>query len=274
MNRWIQRVVTFTSLAGTLALLPAGVAFAQEAPPQGQHGHGHHRGGERQGLLGAALKLESLTPAQRGQIEQLVAGERTARTPVRQADAQVLTVLAQQVEAAKVDEAALAPSLTVKRTAVMAEKQVDQAALAQLHSILTPAQRGELVDRIEARVAEHQGNRQGKGGHWEGKGGGEAGRLGLSDQQKAQLRANLQAEGGGRRAERGAGQQAAEHGQRKAALESFRGDSFQPGAMAHSGRGEGRELRMTEALIPVLTPNQRATLATQLRNRAAKMSRS
>ena len=60
----------------------------------------------------------------------------------------------------------------------------------------------------------------------------------------------------------------------KAALESFRGDSFNPAAMSHEGRVENREMRMTKALIPVLTPNQRATFATQLRERAAKMSRS
>ena len=41
----------------------------------------------------------------------------------------------------------------------------------------------------------------------------------------------------------------------------------------HERRG-GREARMTEAMIPVLTPNQRATVATHLRSRAAKESRS
>jgi hypothetical protein len=39
-------------------------------------------------------------------------------------------------------------------------------------------------------------------------------------------------------------------------------------------RRGGREARMTEAMIPVLTPNQRATVATHLRSRAAKESRS
>ncbi|HEY3818464.1 MAG TPA: Spy/CpxP family protein refolding chaperone [Polyangiaceae bacterium] len=262
MNRWIKKVVTFSSLAATLALLPAGVALAQDAQPQGQQGqqgHGHHRG-HRQGLLGAALKLDSLTPAQRSQLEQLATQRRAAGVPVRQANAQVLTVLAQQVEAAKVDESALAPSLAAERSAAAAEQQVDAAVLAKLHDILTPAQRGQLVDGIEARVSQARAD----GGKRERTGGG---KLGLTDQQKTEIRANLEAS-------RGQARPTQARGQRKAALESFRGDSFDASALAKVGKRGGREARMTEAMIPVLTPNQRATVAGHLRNRAAKESRS
>jgi Spy/CpxP family protein refolding chaperone len=260
MNRWIKKVVTFSSLAATLALLPAGVAFAQDAQPQGQHGKGHHRGGERQGLLGAALKLDSLTADQRSQIQQLATERRAAGVPVRQADAQVLTVLAQQVEAAKVDRTALAPSLAAEQSAATAERQVDIAVLAKLHGILNAAQRGQLVDGIEARMTAARGEKGGK----ERLGGG---KLGLSDQQKAAIRANLESTRGEMK-----GPEA--RGQRKAALESFRGDSFDAGALAKVERRGGREARMTEAMIPVLTPNQRATVATHLRTRAAKEGRS
>jgi Spy/CpxP family protein refolding chaperone len=267
MNRWIHNLVTLASVAGSLALLPAGVAFAQDAGPQAQpadagHAHGgHHRHGPR--LLGAALKLDSLTPAQRSQIEQLVAQRKAAEVPVRQADAQVLTVLAQQVEQAKVDDAALAPSLAAKHGAAVAAQRVDQAALAQLHAVLTPAQRIQLVDGIEARSVAARGATGGAVGVHGHAGGG---KLGLTDAQRAQVHANLQAEGGA----------AGHHGQgaqRKAALDSFRGDSFDAGALAQAGRGEDRELRMTRAMIPVLTPNQRATLAAQLRHRAAREGR-
>jgi len=227
---------------------------------QGQHGQRHHKGAERQGLLGAALKLDSLTPAQRTQIEQLASQRRQAGIPVRQADAQVLTVLAQQVEAAKVDKAALAPSLTVERSAAAAERQVDAVVLGKLHDVLTPAQRGQLVDGIEARMTAARGEKGGK----ERMG---AGKLGLSDQQKAEIRANLEAS-------RGQTKSPEARGQRKAALESFRGDSFNAGALAGMDRRGGRETRMTEAMIPVLTPNQRATVAAHLRSRAAKEGRS
>jgi Spy/CpxP family protein refolding chaperone len=263
MNRWIKKVVTFSSLAATLALLPAGVAFAQDAQPQGQPAQRHHHGGKRGGLLGAALKLDSLTPEQRTQIEQLVSQRRAAGVPVRQADAQVLTVLAQQVEAAKVDKAALAPSLAAEKSAAMAERQVDAAVLAKLHAILTPAQRGQLVDGIEAKMA--QGGRVREPGAAKERFGA---KLGLSDQQKAEIKANLQAERGPM------GQRPEMRGKGKAALESFRGDSFEAVALARVEKRGGREARLTEAMIPVLTPNQRATVAGHLRSRAAKESRS
>ena len=260
MNRWIKKLVTFSTLAGTLALLPAGVAFAEDAQPQEQHGHGHRHGGHHQGLLGAALKLDSLTAEQRSQIVELAGQRRAAGAPVRQADAQVLTVLAQQVEAAKVDDAALAPSLAAERNAAAAELQVDRAVLARLHGVLTPAQRGELVDAVEARGVEERGENAGKE-HVRG------GKLGLSDQQKAQVHANLEAS-------RGQIQRPEAREHRRAALESFRGDAFDAAALAQVDRRAERQTRVTEAMIPVLTPDQRATLATELRNRAAKAGRS
>jgi Spy/CpxP family protein refolding chaperone len=260
MNRWIQRVVTFASLAGTLAVLPAGVAFAQTPDTPGQAPHAKHHRMHQHGLIGAALKLDSLSPEQRAQIEQLVQARRTASAPVRQADAQVLTTLAQQVESAKADPQALAPSLAAEHAAAMNQVQVDRTTLAQLHTILTPAQRNQLVDAVEARTGGEHGAREGK----QGFGGA---RLGLTPEQKAQIRANLGAERPrvyllGKRAEM------------HAALESFRGDSFDPSGITRLHDGGEREVRMTNAMIPVLTPNQRATVAERLRNRAAHESRS
>jgi len=74
MNRWMSRIVSVASLAGAVALVPAGVALAQQtsaSQPGGHHGH-------RMGLVGQALALDSLTPAQRTAIEQLVQTRRTA----------------------------------------------------------------------------------------------------------------------------------------------------------------------------------------------------
>ena len=90
-------------MTSALALLPAGVALADDggsqAPQAGAIDGGHHgRHGHRQGLVGKALRLDSLTPAQRSTIEGLVRTQRSAWTPVRQADAAVLTQLAQGVE--------------------------------------------------------------------------------------------------------------------------------------------------------------------------------
>lgn len=276
MNRRITRLVTIVSLASAAALVPAGVAFAQHASDTGSLGWHHH---QRQGLLGAALKLDSLTPAQRTAIEQLEQTRRTADVPVREADAQVLTVLAHQVEQASIDRGALAPALTARESASVVARTADLDTVQKLHDLLTPAQRGQLVDMAEVRFQAHAASSKSEGhaGH-EGHGGlGRiAEKLGLTEQQKTQIVANL-------RAEHPASGDAAAHpdlrGKGKAWLESFRGDAFNATAAAPNlpQRIEHRADRMEDLLaatVPVLSPAQRAQLANHLRERAARESHS
>ncbi len=259
MNRWIRRAVMSASFASAVAL--GGVALAQPsdaaAPQQSGHRHPH-----RDGLLREALGLDTLSPAQRSSIEALIQQRRDAAAPVRSADAQVLTMLAQQVEQASIDRQALAPALSAEQSAAVAENAVDRDALNKLHALLTPAQRSELVDRLEARTAQ-----------WRHGDGGRPGarrelhermaKLSLTPEQKAQIAANL-------RAERTPGQ-GAHRGERREALEAFRGDSFDAGTLAHVERRGERAEKLAQAMVPVLTPAQRATLAGELRARAARL---
>ena len=277
MNRWIARIVTLASIAGAVALVPAGVAYAQQAATSPHEGH--HKG-HRMGLVGDALKLDSLTPAQRTAIEQLAQTRRTAEIPVRQADAQVLTVLAQQVEQAAINRQALAPTVSARETAAVAARTVDLDTVQKLHHLLTPAQRGQLVDTIEASFQAHAGGGKpdggaGRGGHL----GMIAKKLGLTDAQKAQIASNLRAE---HQAEQGAAS-ATPHpdmrGAGKAWLDSFRGDTFNASASASNmpQMMEHRANRMEDLLtaaVPVLSPAQRSELATHLRARAAHESHS
>ena len=270
MNRWIRNALVSSSLIGALALVPSAVAFASDAAhgDAGPHGHGF-RGG---GLLGAALRLDSLTADQRAAIEKLIASRRTAGVPVRQAEAQLLTILAQQVEQAKIDPTGLSASVGAEQNASNGQAAAERDALTQLHSILSAAQREQLVDRIEQRRQGHQaheGREAHDGGHEsEGHGGRWLGRaLELTPGQETQIRANLQAERNG--APDG---HAGRGGERAKVLDTFKGDSFDPSAFvtAHN-RGVGIE-RLAEAAVPVLTPEQRATLAAKLRERAAHES--
>ncbi len=275
MNRRILRIVTLALLSSAAALVPAGVAFAQQAPDTGSPGR-HH--GHRDGLVGAALKLDSLTPAQRTAIERLEQTRRAAETPVRQADAQLLTVLAQQVEQASINRSALAPTLNARESASVAARTADLDTVQKLHDLLTPTQRGQLVDAAEARFQAHAASWKSDGGvahDGQGRLGKIAEDLGLTDQQKAQILANLRAEhpasgdAGARPIFRGAG---------KAWLESFRGDTFNAAAAAPNlpqqieHRGHHME-NLVAAAVPVLSPAQRAQLATHLRARAAHESR-
>ena len=273
MNRWIARIVTLASISGAVALVPAGVAFAQQAgdasAPSKHHGH-------REGLIGAALKLDSLTPAQRTSIEQLVQTRRTAEVPVRQADAQVLTALAQQVEQASIDRNALAPLVTARDSAAVAARTADLDTVQKLHDILTPAQRGQLVDGIEAHFAGASGGAGEGHGPGHGRLGMIAKKLGITDQQKAQILANLRAENPSRG---DAGAHPDFRAQGKAWLDSFRSDTFTASTAGANipqgagGRAEHLENLLTAA-VPVLTSSQRSELATHLRSRAAHESHS
>jgi Spy/CpxP family protein refolding chaperone len=268
MNRWIAKVVTFASLAGAVALVPAGIAYAQGAPADGGAAHGHH--GHRMGLIGDALKLDSLTPQQRTAIEQLAQTRKAAEVPVKQADAQVLTVLAQQVEQASINKQALAPTVNARESAAVAARTVDLDTVQKLHDLLTPAQRSQLVDGIEAHFQGHGPGKDGgpRGGH--GHLGEIAKKLGLTDQQKQQIFANLKAENQG---QPGAGMHG-NPGAGKAWIESFRGDTFNASASAANqpammDRRADRIENLLVAAVPVLTPAQRAQVATHLRTRAA-----
>jgi Spy/CpxP family protein refolding chaperone len=269
MNRWMQKTVLVASVAGVLAALPAAVAYAHEGNgASGEHARrGHGREG---GLVHAALKLDSLSADQRASIEQLVQAERAARVPVRQADAQVLTTLAGQVQGGGVDAQALAPSLATEQSAADAEAAAERDALAKLHAILTPAQRAELADRIASRASHGKEHAQARGDAGAGeRRGARFGRdLDLTAEQRAQIRAALGA--GAPRADGGAG----ERGEHAKMLEAFRGDSFDPAAfvVAHN-RGQRTE-KLAAAMVPVLTPAQRDAFANHLRQRAAKESAS
>jgi Spy/CpxP family protein refolding chaperone len=219
-----------------------------------------HRNAHREGLVGAAVKVDSLTAEQRASIESLVQQRRTASTPVRQVDALVLTAPAQQVEQARIDPQGLASTLSAEQSAAATETAVDRDTLYRLHAILTPAQRAQLVDRLEAARGKHPHERGGEENKARfGRG------LDLTPEQQAQIVANL-------RAEHPAGDVTAPNGQRGRLLEAFRGDSFDASAFVNvHSPGEHME-KLAAAMVPVPSPSQRATFANHLRTRASHES--
>jgi Spy/CpxP family protein refolding chaperone len=288
----------WTALAAAAALAPAGTAWAQgeaaDATPPAIGAEGHH-GHRPFGMLRMAEQLDSLGPDQRTAIEQIATNQRASLTPLRQADAAVLTTLAQQVESGAIDRSALAPSVQAREAAGLAARGVHRDALQKLHDTLTPDQRSQLVDALEARARNAHGAWADGGapGAHRGRLGALGERLGLSPEQRQQILANFRAErAAGAQANEagaanaaGAGQGAGAHAQhtgaRLAWLESFRGDAFQAGAMSATDlsqaqaaidRRADRIEDWMQAAVPVLTPAQRATLAAHLRQRAAHES--
>jgi Spy/CpxP family protein refolding chaperone len=265
------------SVAGAFALVPVGAALAQASAPGADGSLDATAPGHGKGLFGQALRLDSLTADQHASIEGVLQSERSATTPVRQARARVLTTLALQVEAGAIDPGQLAPQVQAQEGAARAALPATRDAIQKIHDILTPAQRSELVDAIEARGPGHAhdgGVATTPLGHFGAK-------LGLTDAQKQQIASNLDA---ARQTHAAAGDPAAPGGgrwrARRAWLESFRSDSFRAislsgdDAQAAMDRRASRVEEVIQAAIPVLTPVQRAEVATHLRARAAHDGRS
>jgi Spy/CpxP family protein refolding chaperone len=276
----VRAAIVSGSLASALAFVPGRTAFADEGHDSGgasttPGGRGHEHG---PGLLGEALKLDTLSPDQRAAIEGLIRQHRDARIPVRAADAKVLTTLAEQVGRSSIDHDALAPALQAERVAGVAEGTVERDVLGRLHTLLTPAQRSQLVDALDANKAhgEHRAH-EGRGQRDAGWLGGHAMEgLSLTPEQKSQIAGNLRAERSTADEDSGRGPAARQDDrrrERRQALETFRGDSFDPAVVVRvEHRGERAE-HLMRAMIPVLTPSQRAMVADRLRARAAHESR-
>jgi Spy/CpxP family protein refolding chaperone len=267
-----RRFVSVTSLFSLLAIGTAGVAAAatNDASAEANASHRAHRG--HVDLLHASLRLDSLTASQRQQIEALVQGERSSHTNIRAARSQLLQAVAGEMASGAIDEAALKPSVQALEGAIEADEPADRAALETLHTILTPAQRTELVSRVEARHGHHAPPSDGgarparmHGGMW--------GRdLNLTDAQKQQIGANLRSAGPG--VDRALWTEA--RGTHEQVLTAFKGDTFVMNQVAPprdprliDAEAE-RIVRVAKASAPILTPDQRAAAATKLRAMAAR----
>jgi Spy/CpxP family protein refolding chaperone len=236
--------------------------------------------------IAQAFDKVAITPAQRTEIEKLFkdaeARHAQAKTGSEAARKELLLALAAQVEQGKIDRAALAPKIEAASGPWLATRTADFAALDRLHAILTPLQRGALVDALED---EHPGRGEHRGrGHGKARGKAQhhahdraarwADELALTDAQKDQIKDAL-------RAERGKGKQG-EHGAREPrqhlgrTLQAFREDRFVAAEAAGTGAGQAkaahepseRTIRFMEIAVPVLTPAQRTLAAQKLRERA------
>ena len=271
-----QRLASTVSVFAFLGLGVASVAFAAPQQPSQSEGarpqREHHRGHGRGGLLRASLRLDSLSAGQRQQIEALASQEKTAHENVRAARGQLMQAIASGLDTGTIDDKTLAPRVQAVEGAIQADEPSDRATLEKLHAILTPAQRVELVGRIEARGEKMQEHRaEAKDAAPRANVGPWAHGLGLSDAQRAQIAANLQSS---RPAvdETLRGEERATH---QRVLEAFKGDRFVMTELAPAkdprlvaGEVEGM-VRIAKASAPVLTAEQRATAAEKLRTMAS-----
>ncbi len=228
-------------------------------------------------VVGEALSDVPLTVGQRTHIEQLAAEAEARHGDARATRKDLTLALAVQVQAGRIDRAALAPKIDALAAALQKVQPADRASFEQLHAILGADQRVAFVDALEAHIGEHIGawHRTGPLKQW-------ADDLKLTDDQKAQIRTALKGHFGGPR-----GRDAVKHGQGR---DGDRGERHERGAkvlaafkqdrfvidevlpakdvskqVAHMS---DRFLGVAEAVLPILTPDQRFIAAQKIRDKA------
>ncbi|HSO40379.1 MAG TPA: hypothetical protein VLT33_47965 [Labilithrix sp.] len=239
-------------------------------------------------MFGEALGEVALRPDQRTELEKLAVATDARHAAMADGKKELMLALADQVEKGSIDRAALQPK--VDRIVADLEKgrPEDAAALARMHAILDHEQRNAFVDALESRFKgkHHGGRHHGGGEQGEAEHGERGGRMGgmhamkqlaedlkLTDDQKSQIKDALKGAHEGH-----SFKEAHERmGEGKKALESFRGDTFDPKTAAPSPEalraraaiGSSRFIGLAEKVVPILTPDQRKVAAEKVRGMAA-----
>ncbi len=237
-----------------------------------------------------ALATVPLRADQRATLEQMAKDAETRMEPARKARADLMVAIADQIQAGNIDKTALQPKIDALAAAHQAVQPQNRAAFEKLHDLLTPDQRLAFVNAMESRHEQHAEHAQGEGPR--GRMHKWATELGLSQDQQDQIKQKLTARWQAHVANATTGADpsgaAADghmlakghemHQQYKAMLEAFKGDKFSMDQVApapdHKEMANGfagHMLGMLETALPVLTPDQRATAANKLRERAQKI---
>ncbi|MFH2008607.1 MAG: Spy/CpxP family protein refolding chaperone [bacterium] len=258
----------------------------------------HHGPGK---LIVKALAELELRADQRAKVDGLVTQTKAQLATTRSARAALMRAAARQIRAGKVNQeqlAALAEKL--KADFVKARPQL-VAALNSLHATLDAEQRRQLVDKLKAmhhgRMKKHFGDdavsphgihgKRGFHGH-HGFGGGHrrlkriASKLGLTQGQQDRIADVIQ---NGIRAMHPDGDKSEAgfhgfHGRIQAAVKAFLSDDFDAAKLpflsdAHQPAFHGKLqkiLTMGQAILPILSADQRAKIATHLEYRADLLS--
>jgi Spy/CpxP family protein refolding chaperone len=249
------------------------VADDQAAAELREHHRHHHRGGAMQFI---AMSLDTLGPddAKRPQVERLQSDLHACMAPAGGIERKLLLTVADGVVAGVTDRAKIDATIVQLEAAAVAVRDCGAMALNQLHAILSPAEREELVEKVLAHWEVWQQANQEE----EAAGRKPGGRLTeltrdvrLSSDQVERISAALRAsrEGHSRGFDR-----ATVEAQVQAFAAAFVGESFDAKSInvemnarlaAHGAR---RMVDFYETVTPLLTREQRAMLAEHLRMHA------
>jgi Spy/CpxP family protein refolding chaperone len=239
-----------------------------------EHHRNHHHGGV---TLFIAMSLDTLgvSPEQQAALDKVRSELHVAMEPARVADQNLTAALADGLTAGSFDAAKVDAGIAQVTAAVAKEHEAAAEALNELHSLLTPPQRGALVDKVESHWAVWQ-----KANADETRPGEVTGShlamlatdLGLSKDQVERIRAALGE--GMKSVPRLAPQEVEDYV--RAFGDAFRSEKFDAkgfstasGVNSHMVNwGAAHMARFVETVSPLLTPDQRAAFADRLREHA------
>src|SRR5579883_2649072 len=274
LNRF-HRILLVSLVPASLALAACGGSVAEQPTatadsavtkaPVAQNAQGPVK------MIGLALGEVPLRAAQRTEIEKLAADADARHATTKQARQALAEAVAQQVEAGKIDRAALQPKIDAVATAMEQVRPADRAAFERLHAILDADQRAAFVNALEAQVHAKMGEHPGKHHmhQW-------ATDLKLTDDQKSQIHAIMKDRFAAMKSEHERHAKDGHDGAHgKKMLEAFKQDRFvmdevAPAVDVHAAakKMSDRMLGFVEAVVPVLTPEQRTIAAQKIRTQA------
>ncbi len=244
-----------------------------------------------------ALGDVPLRPEQRPQIEALAKDAEARHQSSRDAKNALVTAIADQVQAGTLDRAALQPKIDALQAAMKASKPLDAAALEKLHAVLDPEQRAAFVAALQAKWHDHGGPEHGGPEHGgppgadhdgppsspmgRGMGFGPLAQLGadlkLTDDQKDKIKQALFAQhdaAGGMHDWRGGMREG--HERLEKLTEAFKSEHFVVAELEPkdsepkdfmTDHGD-KMFKLGQAVLPILTPEQRTILAGKIRDHA------
>ena len=288
-----MKTLSRIALASALALSLAATACSGTASPTAQSAAATSRAPVGLGthgvvkLAGDALGDVDLRPEQRGEVEKLAQTAEVRHAQLRNDLRGVMIDIADQIEKGTVDRAFLKPKIDLAIGKIDKVRPEDQVSLVKLHDILDDSQRVQFVDAFrehgKQRMEAHN-----RGGHPLM---ALADDLNLSAEQRDKIRdavrdgmADARSAVPGESTTHGRGDEAPHAGGRghhgghvpgHAMLEAFKQPTFDPttvgpqGSLADRAKGkEGLAFGVAEKILPLLSAEQRKTLADNIRARA------
>jgi Spy/CpxP family protein refolding chaperone len=236
--------------------------------------HRRHHGGGVSTLIAMSIRDLDLSADQRATVDKIRSDMIEKMAPVRAADRDLSTILADGVAAGAIDKAKA--DKAIDKVVAQAQKVHDGTvdALVRLHAALNSAQRAELIDKLQGHFekwkAAHGQDESEEKEHRSGHLLALVRDLSLTQDEADKIKAAFKAQMKAGKPQDHEHKEVHEH--LKAFETSFKADKFDPKVLSsvsadkHMARwGASRRATFLEAAAPVLTPDQRAKLAQMVR---------